>query len=338
MRVFPPKVFVSSALLLGLLMVWTAPGMAQSRAVRGKVTDESGQPVEGAKVKIEGTDIYRVFETKTNKKGEYFYLLGLQTGVYRVVVRKEGFQPAYKENVRAEMGEERAVDFQLTAGKDRKLPFEMSDAEKAEYMKRYEEQQKRKKFSAEVQAKFNQGVTLYDAGQYAEALVEFQAALEIDPKQPGILARIGDCHLKMGKKEEALDAYNKAIELQPDDPSFYTNKGVVLSQMGKAEESQEMFKKAAELDPLAAAQNFYNLGVTMVNTGDIDNAVGAFRRSIEADPGYAESYYQLGMSLSGNLKTIPEAVSALKKYIELGQKPEQIEVAKQIISALESAK
>ncbi|MDI9613830.1 MAG: tetratricopeptide repeat protein [Acidobacteriota bacterium] len=337
MRLFPPKVFVSSALLLGLLMVWTSPGMAQSRAVKGKVTDENGQPVEGAKIKIEGTDIYRVFETKTNKKGEYFHLLGLQSGVYRVIVRKDGFQPAYQENVRAEMGEEKAVDFQLTPGKDRKLPFEMSDADKAEYMKKYEEQQKRMKFSAEVQAKFNQGVTFFDAGQYAEALAEFQAALEIDPKQPGIMARIGDCLLKLDRKEEALDSYNKAIELHPEDPSFYTNKGVILSQMGRAEESQEMFKKAAELDPMAAAQNFYNLGVTMVNTGDIDNAVAAFRRSIEADPGYAESYYQLGMSLSGNLKTIPEAISSLKKYLELGQKPEQVEVAKQIISALEAS-
>jgi tetratricopeptide (TPR) repeat protein len=321
-------------LVLGLLMALASPGMAQSRALKGKVTDESGQPVEGAKVKIEGTDIYRVFETKTNKKGEYFYLLGLQSGVYRVIVRKEGFQPTFKENIRPEMGEELSTDFQLTAGKDRKLPFEMSDEEKAEYLKRYEEQQKRRKFSSAVQTKFNKGVELYDAGQYAEALAEFQSALEIDPKQGGILARIGDCHLKLDRKEEALDAYNKAIELHPEDPAYYTNKGVILSQMGKAEESRAMFEKAAQLDPLTAAQNFYNLGVTMVNTGNFENAVDSFKRSIAADPGYAESYYQLGMSLSGKPETIPEAVAALRKYIEIGQNPEQVEVAKQIISAL----
>ncbi|NLV32495.1 MAG: tetratricopeptide repeat protein [Acidobacteria bacterium] len=318
-------------------MLLALPAAAQSRAVKGKVTDDKGQPVQDAQVKIEGEDIYRVFTTKTNKKGEYFYLLGLQSGRYRITVRKEGFRPAYREHIQPEMREEVEVDFQLTPGPDQKLHFEMTEEERAEYMKRYEAQQKQRQFSAEVKERFDKGVTLYDSGQYEEALVEFNAALEKDPKQPGIIARTGDCYLKLDRKDEALEAYNKAIELNPQDPALYTNKGVILGQMGKMTEAQEMFKKAAELDPMAAGQNFYNLGVTMVNAGDFENAVGAFKQSIEADPSFAESYYQLGMSLSAKPDTIPEAIAALKKYLELGQKPEQVEVAKQIISALEAA-
>ena len=72
----------------------------------------------------------------------------------------------------------------------------------------------------------------------------------------------------LAKYDEALAAYDKALELNPNDTSLYTNKGVILSKMGKTAESQELFKKAAELDPMAAAQNFYNLGVTMINAGD----------------------------------------------------------------------
>lgn len=334
MKFSPLKFIATNAVLIGLLLVLASPAAAQSRAIKGKITDDKDQAVADAKVTIEATDVYRVFRTKTNKKGEYYFLLGLQYGVYRVTVRKEGFQPAYKENIIPEMREEKEIDFKLAPGQDYKLPWEMTDEEKEQYKKKYEAQKQQKQFSAEVKEHFEKGVALYDSGQYAEALVEFSAALEKDSKQPGILARMGDCYSKLGKEEEAIASYDKALELNPADTSLYTNKGVILSKMGKIEESQELFKKAAELDPLAAAQNFYNLGVTMINTGDTAKATDALNRAIAADPGFAEAYYQLGMCLSASPDTIPAAIEALTKYIQIGQKPDQVEVAKQIISAL----
>ncbi len=110
--------------------------------------------------------------------------------------------------------------------------------------------------------------------------------------------------------------------------------GVALSKLGKTAESQEAFKKAAALNPAAAAQNFYNLGVTLVNSGKTAEAADAFKQSIAADPNFAEAYYALGMALSGKQETIPAAIEALKKYVEIGKKPDQVEVAKQIIAAL----
>jgi tetratricopeptide (TPR) repeat protein len=327
--IFPP-ITLSVVLLLALAL----PAAAQNRAIRGKVTDEKGQPVADAQVTIEGMDISRTLSTKTNKKGEYMYLLGLQVGTYRIVVRKAGFQPQYKANIKPQVGEESEVDFTLEPGQDFKLPFEMTDAEREQYQKQYEEQQKREKFSAEVKAHFENGMKLSEQGMYAEALEEYNLALEKDPAQPAILAHVADADLKLGKNEEALANYKKAIELSPDDPNLYTNMGVVLSKMGKTAESQEAFKKAASMNPASAAQNYYNLGVTLVNSGNADQAAEAFKQAIAADPSYAEAYYQLGMALSGKQETIPAAIEALKKYIEIGQKPEEKEIAKQIITAL----
>jgi len=233
------------------------------------------------------------------------------------------------------MGEEVAADFQLSPGDaNQKLPFEMTDADRAEYQKKLEDQKKRQKFSAEVKARFDKGVELFNLGQFQEALTEFNAALEVDPKQPGIHARAGDCYVKLDKNEEALAAYDRAIELEPADGSLYALKGVVLSRLGKTAESQEMFKKSAELDPAGAGMNFYNLGITMINSGDMAKAADAFKQSIAADPNYAESYYQLGMSLSGSEATFPDAIAAFKKYIEIGKKPDQVQIAKDMIPAL----
>ena len=338
MKITILKSVISAALAAGLLLVFTIPVHAQggsNRAIRGRVTDGDNQPLEGVNVRIEGTDITRVFNLKTNRRGEYIQLLGTQTATYRVVARKDGYQPAYKENVRPAMGEEEVADFQLNPGDStQKLPFELTDADRAEYQKRLEDQRKRQKFTAEVKARFDQGVTLFDAGQFADALAEFNAALASDPNQPGILARAGDCYLRLDRNEEALEAYDKAISLDPGDASLYAQKGVVLGRLGKAAESQDMFKRSAELDPRGAAQNFYNLGVTLVNANDMEKAADAFKQSIASDPNYAESYYLLGISLANDEAMFPAAVDAFKKYVEIGKRAEQVQIAKDMINAL----
>ncbi|MBN1569546.1 MAG: tetratricopeptide repeat protein [Acidobacteria bacterium] len=328
------KFFLPAALVMGLLVLSVLPGMAQTRIIKGKVTDDKSQPVAGAQILIQGMDIVREFKVKTDKKGQYFYLLGMQSGTFRVVVRAQGFRPEYREGIRPQLSEETAVDFQLTPGSDYKLPFEMSDEEKAEYMKKYEEQKKRQQLSGEIQATFKNAVSLSEAGRYDEAIAEFNKALEKMPDEAVIHAGIANALAKQGKNEEALASYQKAVSLNPDDPSIHSAMGVLLSTMGKVAESQEAFKKASSLDPGSAAQNFYNIGVTMVNSGKSAEAAEAFKQAIAADPNHAESYYQLGMALSGKQDTIPAAIDALKKYIEIGKKPEQVEVAKQIIQAL----
>jgi tetratricopeptide (TPR) repeat protein len=329
------KSVISAVLVAGILLTLSISAHAQNRSIRGKVTDENDQPIADVNIRIEGTDVVRTFNLRTNRRGEYMQLLGQQIGTYRVVVRKDGFEPAFKDNLRP-MNEEMEVtaDFQLKAGNDYKLPFEMSDSDIAERQKQIEAQKKRQQFSAAVRKHFDQGVALFDAGQFADALTEFNAALEIDPNQPGILARAGDCYLRLNRNEEALATYDKAIELDSTDASLFAQKGVVLSRLGRAAESQDMFKRSAELDPKNAAQNFYNLGVTMVNASEMDKAAEAFRQSIAADPNYAESYYLLGMSLLNDEAMFSAAVDAFKKYVEIGKREEQIQQAKEMINAL----
>jgi len=333
------RLFVPTVFSIALLLTAVSPVGAQgTRAVKGKVTDETGQPVKDAQITIQQTDSPRKFNIKTNKKGEYLYLLGLQQGVFRVIVRKEGYQPQYKDNLRPELGEQTEVDFQLTPGQDSKLPFELTEAEKAQYQQQAAQNEKRKQFSAEIKAFFDLGVQMSEQGKYAEAAVEFNKAIEKDPKQPGILARLGDAYMKMEKYDEALAAYQKSAALDSTDPVLYTNMGVVLGKLGKVAESQEAFKKGASINPGAAAQNYYNLGVTMFNSNRLEDAINAFKQALAADPGYADAYFQLGICLSGKAETGPAAIEAFQKYVEIGKKPDQIEVAKQMISSLKAKK
>jgi hypothetical protein len=79
-----------SFLAVCAVLAMVLPVAAQSTGtMKGVVNDDKGQPVDGAKVVIEmngGTG--RRFETKTNKKGEYFQI-GLNPGSYKVTAEKD---------------------------------------------------------------------------------------------------------------------------------------------------------------------------------------------------------------------------------------------------------
>lgn len=220
-------ILAASLMLVALLVV---PAMAQNRVIRGKVTDEGGQPVVGAEVKILGVDVKREYKVPTEKKGDYFYM-GLPTGVYRVVVRAKGFQPDFKENIRPALGGESVVDFQLKPGDPTmKLPFEMSPQELEKLKQDYQKAQNAQKASGEVKGAFDAGLKLAAEGKFEEALVEYKKALEKDPDQAYIQANLADALAKLGKNDDALAAYQKALSLKPDDAALYTNCGVLLGK------------------------------------------------------------------------------------------------------------
>ena len=333
---FSSSKFSFTAVCLIVLFL-ALPAVAQVRIFRGKVTDDKNQPIAGATVIIQGIDVKsRTFTAKTDKKGTYFYM-GLPDGVYHVAARAQGFSPSYQTNIKATVQEERVIDLQLKPGPDQKLPFEMTPEEYEKLKAESEKAQKRTEASAQVQALFDEGGKLAEAGKHPEAIEAFQKALALDSQQADILGNMAESYRKLGKLDEALEAYKKAIAINPNDGIFYTNMGVVLDKMGKSAESLEAFKKAASLNPGGSAQSHFNLGANLANSGRTDEAIEAFRKAIAADPNFADAYYQLGMSLSGKPETMEEAVKLLKKYLEIGQKPDQIEVAKAIIQALEQS-
>jgi tetratricopeptide (TPR) repeat protein len=211
----------------------------------------------------------------------------------------------------------------------------MTDEERKEYMKQYEEREKFKKYSEAVKKHFDTGVELFNAKSYEEAAAEFNEALKLDPGQPSIHSRLGDTYRKLEKYEDALAAYQKAAELDPGNSNVYSNIGDILNKLGREKESLAAFQKAAEMNPGGGgAQNYYNMGVTYYNKGEMAEAAPFFRKAIEADRNYAEAYYLLATCLSGDMATIPEAVTLFKQYIDLGGKAENVEVAKEMVKAL----
>jgi tetratricopeptide (TPR) repeat protein len=319
------------------VLVSSDDAYAQIRTLRGKVTDEAGKPIQGCEVEIQRTDVSRTYKTKTEKDGTFIYT-GLPFGVYRIVVRKEGFNPDFVQNLKPALGDDRNYDFVLKPGPGGKLAFELTKEELAQIEKQRGKADEVKKQSEEVKQLFNQGLDFSGKNQFPEAADAFQKALEKDPEQPNIWANLGDTQAKMNQLDKAIESFQKAIALKADDAGLHQNLGVIYGKAGKTAEAQEEFKKAAEIAPAGAgAVNYFNLGATMVNSGKSQEAADAFKKAIEVDPTYAEAYYELGICYVG-LNKLPEAVEIFKKYSDIGKNADHLSTAKALMTELSKTK
>jgi tetratricopeptide (TPR) repeat protein len=325
------------------VLMMALPVRAQNRIIKGRVTDDKNQPIADAAITIRVVDSKKNFyNLKSNKKGEYIQV-GLPASRFYVIAHAQGFLPNYA-TAQPTLSEDAVVNLVLTPGADTKLPIEMTAQELEQAKKEYdqaikdkEKHDKIKQDSVSVQPLFDAGRKLAEEGKHLEAIEEYKKAIEMSPEQTNIMIFMAESYSKLNKDAEALEIYRKAIAIKPSDASLYTNMGVLLSKMGKNAESQEAFNKAMALNPANAAQAQYNIGVILFNDGHTAEAAEAFKKAIAVDAKYAEAHYQLGMCLSANPETIPDAIKAFQQYIKLGKKPDQVDTAKQMITALEES-
>jgi len=324
--------FLVFILALGLLLLSPAT-IAQNRGFMGRITNEKGEPIANAKIKIVGQSSRREYSTTSDKRGQWVYMNLPPGGAYWIVVRAEGYSPGLQQH-EATAGTT-VLDFQLTPGDpNQKYPFELSPAEQEKLKQEQANAKEQARVFGEIKASFDAARALADQGKYEEAIAEFKKALEKAPDEPTVLANLADAQMKAGQPNDALESYQKALAKKPDDSALWINYGTVLNTLGKAAESKEAFKKAAELNPGAKAQSFYNLGVTQMNAMQTQEAVASFRMAIEADSNYAEAYFRLGQCLLSDQATIPEAVKMLEKYIQIGKDATNVQTAKDIVAAL----
>src|SRR5215469_2546295 len=93
-------------------LLFSAAAWAQTGAIEGDVKGEDGKPAVGVVIKIERKDIKGNYNTKTDKKGHYYYGgLGVP-GVYDVTVEVNGKPVDAMRGIRA-TGAPAEVSFDL---------------------------------------------------------------------------------------------------------------------------------------------------------------------------------------------------------------------------------
>ena len=290
------RISMMSAFLAALALVAGSAAAQSTGAVRGKVTDDKGQFLEGAKVEVEYQGgVTRSFKITTNKKGE-FTQVGLPPGQYKITFTKEGYQGTFL-NLRVPIGEPTELgEVKLVSAQAAQKAASGAKAE-------------------ELSGAFKAAYDLMQQGKLDEAKGAYEAMLAKNPD-------IAQAHFNLGyiaaqKKDLAAAeaSYKKAIELKPDYSEAYC-------ALAEAYQATEGAGKAIEYLSGVAAQMpedgkiQYRLGVFYLSAGKYPDAAAAFEKAHQLDPENAEVHYQLGTIYVGQ-NNVAKAVESLETYLAM---------------------
>lgn len=200
------------------------------------------------------------------------------------------------------------------------------------------------------------GSFLSDTGQENMARVQWEKALELDPKNPAVYNNLAGLYGHQGPITNAFRYFEKAIELAPSEPVYYQNLATtvflfrkdVKEHYGLQDEQQVfdkalgLYKKAMALDPsnfiLAAdtAQTYYG-----IKPPRYDEALLAWKRAQElagddleregvrvhlarilVQAGrYDEARTHLGSITNANFQTVKERIEKTMDRRIQGEKP-----------------
>lgn len=196
----------SAFLSWALLALCSASVLAQVGRLEGSVVAaDTKEPIVGAEVQIERTDIKGSYPVKTDKKGAFLHAGVPLTGTYTIIVSAPGRAPFYLAGIRGSNSE--PIKVELQPGDGRKLtladikamgsgqapkPGQKAPSE-AEIKKQQEEfekaKQAREKQLAEhenMKKLFEEGQQLYANKDWAGAISKYNEAAKLDPEQQAI--------------------------------------------------------------------------------------------------------------------------------------------------------
>lgn len=124
--------------------------------------------------------------------------------------------------------------------------------------------------------------------------------------------------LNLGRPGEALNALKKALALSPpptDEASIHTQRGVALKDLERYAEAKAALERAAGF--AEPHQEVFNLlGFCHFKLGEHEQAIEAFSRAIEIEPGQAINYANIGSNLR-ELGRIEEACEMYQHALDL---------------------
>jgi tetratricopeptide (TPR) repeat protein len=132
-------------------------------------------------------------------------------------------------------------------------------------------------------------------------------------------------------KLSAKVAYLKAIEEGDSVADAYCNLGIIESQDGHTAKAIDCFTQCLKSDP-RHYEAHYNLANLYAEVGNFSLAKVHYEIAIEIEPGFANSYFNLGLTLAMN-KQFKEAVKVLDEYRKLSP-PEHQKQAEDLIRKL----
>ncbi|AFY91806.1 tetratricopeptide repeat protein [Chamaesiphon minutus] len=166
-----------------------------------------------------------------------------------------------------------------------------------------------------VEELFLQGLLLYEAEEWAAALVMFDRCLKQNPQNIILLLMYGNTLGELGKDEEAIEIYDLAIQLQPGNYLAWDARGRTLAKLDRHYEAIASFERLIASQPKNSI-GWFNRGVSELSLGNQEKAINDFDIAIHY---YPELYQAWGNRASAliELDRCQEAIDSCNRALKI---------------------
>jgi tetratricopeptide (TPR) repeat protein len=158
------------------------------------------------------------------------------------------------------------------------------------------------------------GTLATETGKPADAVSEFQKALQLEPANDRASIGLAKAYEKLNQPEKAETAYKQAIDLRPNYWRGYDQLGGLYFRTADYPKAERMFRTATEKDP-QSFRSYSNLAAALSAQAKDTETVDALKKSIALHP-TADAYSNLGAALF-KLRRFDEAAEQFRRSIQL---------------------
>jgi len=140
----------------------------------------------------------------------------------------------------------------------------------------------------------NLGNALARKGFLDDAIVNYKAALRIDPNYTDGMVNLGNVLLRKRQMVAAIEKYERALELAPGFTKARFNLAIAYAASGDDGKAIRHYLEIIHTQPnLAEAYN--NLAIIYVRKGHLKEAATLFKKALEIKPGYEDAGVNLNI-------------------------------------------
>jgi Tfp pilus assembly protein PilF len=292
-----------------VVLLTAAPVLAQDwrgmGRLAGRVTDESGAPIDGVAVKGHRAESQGGPETKTNKKGEWTFA-GINNGQWDVDFEKPGYE-TFKTSVAV-------LENSPNPPMNVKLKKAAVDP------------------NTQIKEDLAKAGALMQQQKYAEARAIYQDILTKHPEAYQVEPYIARTYYGEHQIDAAIEHLRNALAKDPNNAEVKLLLAHLLEEQGSTEESRQIIASIDE-SKITDPATLLNVGIGLLNQKKPADALTWFDKAVTRFPQSADGYYYRGIT-ELQLEKTNAAKADLTKFLEMAPNAPEAATARGILEKI----